>query len=138
MANSKLYHDLKDTQRYFINRQTNADTSDGWKLSIQGKTIQDAMYLYDNLKYLLSALNLPFKVGTQKLIDKNTEQSTKLMTIYIQNGYSVYTIAEMFYNKIANYKGWYDIKTPTSYEHYAGAIFIRNDRNNKGNYIPAK
>ena len=137
MGTPKLYNSLVNENRHFINYNTDADTSDGWKISIQGKTIQDAMYLYDTLKPLLYACNTPFKVGTKKLIDRKDGQSTKLMTIYIPNGVDVKSFCELVYSKITEYKGWYDIKTPSSYTHYAGGIFYRNDRNEKGFYIPA-
>ena len=47
-------------------------------------------------------------------------------------------VAEAIYTLIKDYKGWHNIKTPTSYKHYAGAVFYRNDRNEYGDYIPAK
>ena len=68
----------------------------------------------------------------------NNQQSTKLMTIYIPNSLDVLFFAELVYRAIPNYKGWYDIKTPSAYEHYAGGIFFRNDRDANGIYIPAK
>lgn len=138
MATKKLYNELINTNKYFIMHNTDADTSSGWKLSIQGKSVQDAMFLYDNLKGLLYSTNIPFKVGTQRLIDRKDEQSTKLMTIYIPNGIDVKFFAELVYRNISNYKGWHDIKHKESYEHYAGGIFFRKDRGYDGIYIPVK
>jgi hypothetical protein len=138
MATPALYNELKDSNRYFLMVNTDSETSDGWKLSIQGKTVQDAMFLYDALKGFLYYTKAPFKVGTQKLIDKkDPEQSTKLMTIYVPNGIDVKCYAELVYRLIPDYKGWQDIKVKRSYEHYAGGIFFRNDREESGEYIPA-
>ena len=60
------------------------------------------------------------------------------MTIYIPNGIDVKFFAELVYRSISDYKGWYNIKNKEAYEHYAGGIFFRNDRNEKGQYIPVK
>jgi hypothetical protein len=138
MATPELYNELRDSNRYFLMVNTDSDISDGWKLSIQGKTVQDAMFLYDALKGFLYHTKAPFKMGTKKLIDKkDPEQSTKLMTIYVPNGIDVKCYAELVYRLILDYKGWYDIKPKRSYEHYAGGIFFRNDREDSGAYIPA-
>ena len=138
MATTKLYNELTHSNRYFIMHNTDSDSSDGWKISIQGKTVQDAMFLYDALKGLLHHTKTPFKVGTQKLIlKKDPEQSTKLMTIYVPNGIDVKCFAELIYRCIPDYKGWQDIKHKRSYEHYAGGIFFRNDREGSGAYITA-
>jgi hypothetical protein len=39
---------------------------------------------------------------------------------------------------LKGYKGWHNIKTPTNYEHYSNGIFIRNDRDEYGQYIKNK
>ena len=135
---NKLYNTLTSHQGYFENYNGSADVSDGWKLSIQGKTVQDALFLYESLRGLLFATKCSFKLGTQKLIDKkHPQQSTKLLTIYIPNGVDAKSFAELVYLNIINYKGGQDIKKPNSYEHYANAIYFRNDRNESGEYIPA-
>jgi hypothetical protein len=71
-----------------------------------------------------------------KLLHKK-EQSHKVMTIYIPNQFNRFEFAEQIYSMIMDYKGWYNINTPSSYEHFAGGVFMRNDRDNAGNYIPA-
>lgn len=138
MAYSRLHTALREGTRPFITFQSTADTSEGWKLSLQGKTVEDAIYLFDSLNEFLKDNNIPFKMGTQNLISRNTEQSTKLMTVYVPNGINVKDLAEEVYSRISTYKGWYDIKTKEGYNHYAGAVFYRNDRNANGVYIPAK
>jgi hypothetical protein len=127
-----------NNSRPFISFHSDAVTSDGWKLSIQGKSIEDAVYLLDTLKDFLYEVNAPFKVGTQNLIDRKSEQSTKLMTVYIPNGVDVMDFAEAVYSRILSYKGWYDVKSKDGYRHYAGGVFFRNDRDTNGVYIPAK
>lgn len=113
-------------------------TSNGWKLSIQGKSIEDASFLFERLEGFLSSNSIPFKVGTAKRFShENKEQSKKAMTIYVPNSFNHLELAEEVYSLILDYKGWQDIKTPSSYSHYAGGIFFRNDRDESGQYIPA-
>lgn len=138
MTMHKLHNTLTTSNGYFEYSQGSADVSNGWKLSIQGKTVQDATFLYEALRGLLFASKCSFKIGTQKLIDKkHPQQSTKLLTIYVPNGVEVKSFCELVYLNIMDYKGGQDIKTPESYEHYANAIYFRNDRNESGEYIPA-
>ncbi len=113
--------------------------SNGWKLSIKGKTLEDAYEIYDRLHDFLDRNNIYYKMATTKLINSsNKEQKYKLMTIYVPDDIDHLDLAETIYSRfIMDYKGWYDIKMPRSYEHYAGAIYFRNDRNERGEYIPA-
>jgi hypothetical protein len=129
---------LETSNGYFIQHTGEAKVDNGNKLSIQGKTINDAIELFVSLYQVLIDTKCSFKIGTQKLIDKkNPQQSTKLFTVYIPNDYNVKEFAEMLYLLIMNYKGGQDIKKPDGYEHYANAIYFRNDRNEYGEYIPA-
>ena len=115
---------------------TDADTSDGWKISIQGRSIKDADFLHTALSSFLKDASIPFKVGTAKRINSlNKVQSRKVMTIYCPNNIDINSLAEQVYQLTFEYKGWYDIPTPSSYSHYAGGLFIRNDRVN-GQYVP--
>ena len=115
-----------------------AKTDNGNKLSLQGKSTEDAALLYELLHPYLYANNIPFKVATcQRTQNKNMgEQRNKVVTIYIPNEMDVTEVAEQVYSLTMNYKGWYNIKTPTSYQHYAGCVFVGNDRQN-GAYVPA-
>lgn len=108
------------------------------KISIQGKCIEDSVFLYERLhKYLLFNL-VPFKVASPKRYNHDhPEQSCKAMTIYCPDDYNFSELCEEVYSLIMDYKGWYDIKAPTSYEHYAGGLYTRCDRDENGNYIPA-
>ena len=121
---------------------TNAKTDNGWKLSIQGKSVGDAITLYQKLNGFLFNNNIPFKIATQKRINlENKVQASKVMTIYIPNGLDRFEFAETIYSMITGYKGWNDISHIrhglVGYEVYAAGIFMRNDRDEYGNYIPA-
>ena len=152
MNRDRLEQYLKTTNVYDIHLYTpemSKASSNGWKLSLQGKSLDDSLFLWDRLHNTLDELNVPYKMGTAKrlgLINSDNsnrrQQGYKIMTIYIPNYLSadeetVKVFAELIYSKIRDYKGWHDIHTPTSYQHYAGGVFYRNDRNEGGEYIPA-
>ena len=129
---------LKETLRNFVRHFGDADYSDGWKLSIQGKTLDDANFLYENLIGFLMISKCSFKFGTNKLINcGHPQQSKKLLTIYIPNGVDVKSFAELVYLHIDDYEGGNNIPTPDNYMHYKNAIYYRNDRREDGEYIPA-
>ena len=152
MTREQISRYLDSTKVYDLHLYTpemSRNASNGWKLSIQGKTKEDSLYLWDRLHSILDKMNVPYKMGTAKRLEltqsdywKKREQGHKIMTIYIPNEYSkskdeVYAFAEQIYSNIKNYNGWHDVKTPTSYEHYAGGVFIRNDRDSYGEYVSA-
>lgn len=117
---------------------SSAITDNGNKLSLQGKSTKDAAALYSMLKDYLYENNIPFKVATRMRTESdNKEQSKKVMTIYVPNQMDVNEVAEHVYSLTISYKGWHNIKTPKSYYHYAGFVFIGNDMVN-GRYTPAK
>lgn len=141
MTTSVLKRRLIETSVYDMNVHAYTKTDNGWKISIQGKTVTDSIFLYERLSSWLIGLDIPFKVATinrYSLRNNNKEQSFKAMTIYCPNGVDINWLCEEVYSSITDYKGWRDIKTPTGYEHYAGGLFFRNDRNENGVYIPAK
>lgn len=118
---------------------SSANTSNGWKISIQGRTLDDVIFLYDRLHVYLIHHEIPFKIGTKKrLTNSNKEQARKIFTIYCPNNMDINKLCESVYNLIRDYRGWYNIPTPTSYEHYAGGLYFRNDRDEYGNYIAGK
>lgn len=140
MSTDNLMKLLIEGMRYDIMFNTFSSTENGMKISIQGKSIEDSCYLYDKLHEYLFANNIPFKVATSKrfgLIDTHKEQSHKAMTIYCIDGFYFSQLCEEVYTLTLDYKGWEDIKTPTSYKHYAGGLYFRKDRDANGNYIPA-
>lgn len=138
MTKEAIYRNLQSTKVYDLQFDNTTETNKGFKISIQGKNIDDSVYLYMALHQFFYKNSIPFKVGTAKRIAVKSEQGNKLMTIYCPNTINVNELAEDIYSLTLNYKGWYDVKTPTSYQHYAGGLFIGNDRDNKGIYVPAK
>jgi hypothetical protein len=141
MTQDTLRRRLTDSPLFDWSFNSTATTNNGMKISIQGKSIEDSMFLFNALQGFLYETNTPFKVATTKrfdLIKANKEQSHKAMTIYCVDGSDFSQLCEEVYSLTLDYKGWQDIKAPTSYEHYAGGLFFRNDRDAKGNYLPAK
>lgn len=141
METATLRRRLLETSVYDMNIHSPVNTDNGWKISIQGKNIGDSIFLYERLSSFFMENNIPFKVATINrfsLIGTNKEQSHKAMTIYCPNGMDFNELCEEVYSRVLDYKGWFNIKTPSSYSHYAGGLFTRNDRTESGNYIPAK
>ena len=131
---------LTDSRIFDWMFNSSATTDNGMKISIQGKSIEDSIFLFERLSGYLYSNDIPFKVATSRrfdLADTNKEQSHKAMTIYCVDGSDFSQLCEDVYSLTLDYKGWQDVKTPTSYEHYAGGLFFRNDRNANGIYIPA-
>ncbi len=120
------------------------NTDAGWKISIQGKVVEDGLFLLDRLYGYLKENDIPFKVGTKTRYDllkedsnRMQEQGHKAMTIYCPSDMDIKDLCEEVYTRTKDYQGWHDVKTPTSYEHYAGGLFFRNDRDENGEYIRA-
>jgi hypothetical protein len=128
---------LRTHPEAFVQVNGTADVTNGWKLSIQGRTLEDSAFLFERLINLLLETKVSFKFGTQALIDNRGEQGTKLLTIYIPNGVTPKSYAELVRLNIADYKGADDIPEKRSYTKYAPGIFFRNDRTSQGDYIPA-
>jgi hypothetical protein len=127
---------IETNKVYDLKFYKKANSSNGWKLSIQGKTSDDVLYLFCRLSGFLDKNRISFKLATQKRLNaKDSIQSHKLMTIYVPDHLDTLKLAEQVYKKIKGYKGWFNIKTPPLYSHYAGGIFYRNDLNSKGEYI---
>jgi hypothetical protein len=135
-----VQHQLLNHFGYDIYRgaELSDKVSDGWKLSIQGKSPKDAEFLYNRLVGLLQETQTPYKLGTAiRTSHSHPEQSKKVMTIYVRNDMDVKEFAEKVHYFIADYKGGEGIPNPTSYTHYKGAIYYRNDRDENGEYITA-
>lgn len=126
---------LEKSEQAFIQVHGVADWRDGWKLSLQGHTLEDLGFLADRLVVLLEASKASYKFATQRLIDLKNEQSTKLLTIYIPNGVEVKSFAELVRLNIEDYHGADDIEHKKGYVKYAPGIFYRNDRDAYGNYV---
>lgn len=129
---------LKICPEYFISLPGDSKFSDGWKISIQGRTTTHVIELVNRLIPLIYSTKANYKIGTQRLIDlgKDHEQSTKLLTIYVPNGVSPESYAELVRLNLDGYTGGSDIGDKKSYTKYADAIYFRNDRDEQGEYIP--
>lgn len=139
MNNIEFRKALVNSWKFFIQYNGEATCDDGWKLSIQGKNLDDAVFLYERLSPLLLVTKASFKFGTEKLfLSYNEEQKTKALTVYIPDGVTPESFAELVYLHIKDYKGGEGIESKESYTHYKNAIFFRNDRDVNGEYIPAK
>lgn len=139
MTNEEFRKALEKSWDYFIQHNGTARVYEGWKLSIQGKGIDDAVYLYEHLVPFLLISKASFKFGTQRLYTcDNEEQKTKVLTVYIPDGVDAKSFAELCYLHIKDYEGGEDIPAKVSYTHYKNAIYYRNDRTEDGQYIPAK
>lgn len=53
----------------FVQLDGTANVSDGWKLSIQGSTVEDVFALIDSLMPFLTYSRASFKFATKKLIN---------------------------------------------------------------------
>ena len=140
MTDSLLKRKLIETSLYDVNFHSELSSNNGNKISIQGKNTGDSIFLFKKLNGYLHANNIPFKLATinrYALLNTNKEQSHKAMTIYCPDGFDFKKLCEEIYSLSIDYKGWFDIKTPTSYTHYAGGLFFRNDRDQNGIYIKA-
>lgn len=128
---------LKKHSTAFVQLNGEANITDGWEISVQGKTLEDSRVIFNSLYGLLESTKCSFKFATQMLIDTKSEQSTKLLTIYIPNGVEVQSFAELVRLNLNGYTGADDITEKRSYTKYAPGIFYRNDRTSTGEYIPA-
>lgn len=129
---------LEKFPMYFYMVRGGQNHKDGFKLSIQGNTLDDSMYLVEHVVPFLVKAGITFKLATKRLIDyKHDQQSHKLLTIYSPNHIPITEMAEMVYKLMDDYKGGDNVKQPESYTHFKNAIYYRNDRDENGNYITA-
>jgi hypothetical protein len=115
-------------------------SKNGWKISIVGKTMDNVYDLYNRLHNWLSNHNIAHKIGTKKRIESDiNEQNRKIFTIYVPDDININRLLIKIEYLLKGYKGWHDIKLPfEGYEVYSGGISFRNDRNEYGDYVPAK
>lgn len=140
-----LFHPIFSHDLYHFPKDK--DTS-GWKISIQGKVVDDAIDLLDMLAVFLADEDIHYKVATktrfdmvnlepnEKLSQKRIdEQSKKAMTIYCPSRLEIMELCEKIEEKLKDYSGYLDVPNPTDYMHYSGGIYYRNDTDEDGNYI---
>lgn len=141
LIEGNIMSDLK----VFFYKTTNHDI--GWKLSIQGKDINDSIQLFDLFSLWCFQRKISYKIGTAKRYGvrnrnkrpSDREQSFKAMTVYCPNHIDVLNLAKEMHQILVenNYQGWDDVKTPTSYTLFADGVYYRNDRDENGGYIRA-
>lgn len=127
---------IKKGTKYFIQPiGLNKNEYAGWKYTIVGDNLEDALFLYNNVGKYLKKIDIPFKMGTKKLIEcDDEEQSKKLMTIYIKKD----TKFEYLLDDLKYYLKGYNPKAKLKWsEHVYGPIYKRKDTNENGEYIPA-
>lgn len=139
MEGSALIEVLEKSSNFFEQYNGEAEWSDGWKVSIQGHSLEDTQVLYEKLLPFLLLTKVSFKFATQLLIalGPEHEQSTKLLTIYLPNGVDPKSYCELLKFNLEGYTGASDILEKRSYTKYSEGIFFRNDRDGMGEYIPA-
>lgn len=137
---------LEQVKGFCLNSKTNNFVSitghkkniGDWKVSVQGETIDDLLKIVELTYDKLVSKGLTFKYGTKKLIEKNnTEQSTKFLTIYVPDNVTAKKIASWVAGLLVSYRGGDKFTSKRSYEMVVNGIFIRNDRDENGNYIKA-
>lgn len=109
----------------------------GWKFTIVGKSIDDAVFLCEKLATFLLNIDVPFKVGTHRLVNcGDGEQQFKLMTIYIMKDTNAELLQEDINHFLRDYKGGEDIKLKwsTQINEY---LYKRADIDENGQYIYA-
>ncbi len=117
------------------------ESNEGNKISILGKSVEDSYELYDRLHKWLLDRKIAHKIGTRKRLEhSDPEQSKKAMTIYAPSGSNFERLLSLVGDMVKGYEGWKDVKgTPfNGYERYSDGVYFRNDRDESGNYIPAK
>ncbi len=131
-----------------VHLNINQNASNGWKVSLQGDTVEDSIILNDLLYEFFNQKNIYYKVATKTRFDsrkiKNEneeiiryygEQSHKAMTIYCPDNMDILDLCAEIEKRITSYDGYKDVKTPKNYKRYTDVIYYRNDKDLNGEYI---
>lgn len=122
------------------------DHDDGWKLSIQAKSVEDSIFFIDNLYSWLQDNRISHKIATIKRYTKyrnnpkvDPEQSYKGITIYCPNQLDVVELGKEIHAilKAAGFNGWDGVNAPKKYTLIADGVYYRNDRDENKQYIKA-
>jgi hypothetical protein len=116
-------------------------STNGMKLSVLGKTLEDIYKAYGLVGGYLKKNRIGHKVATRRRVEEaRSPQNRKILTIYIPDGEEWRGIAEEVSQLLhkGRYVGWQNIPTPPLYQHYANAVFYRNDRDSSGAYVPTR
>jgi hypothetical protein len=100
--------------------------------------LDDVKNLIDMLFPYLMDEEIPFKFATKKRIESdNKEQSRKIFTIYNPTGNDFEKLVDKITELSKNYKGGESVPPPSKYQKINPNVYVRNDRDDKGEYIPA-
>lgn len=141
-----LEEGLRSDLKVYFREQRKFDK--GWKLSIQGCSVEDSIFFIDHLYSWFQDEHISSKIATTKRyklkerkenVQYYTEQSHKALTIYCPNDMDVIELGNIIYEKLsaAGYTGWDDVPAPSGYTLIKGGVYFRNDRNENGEYIKA-
>ena len=128
---------------YDIFNYYNKNSDNGFKISLQGKEPNDAVFLVSVLYEYLKNKEISYKVATKRRFNSinnkevNSEQAFKAMTIYIPNEYDVLDVCREIKELLVDYTGCEGINNPQSYKKFSYGIYYRNDRDENGRYIKA-
>lgn len=139
------------TTDYFshdLYRNISENSTNGWKVSIQGKSVEDAICLNRMLFDYFNENQIYYKIGTRTRFNMSIraiegtehyqffkEQSKKAMTVYCPDTMDIKTLCKEIEKRITNYDGFEGVKNPKNYTHFSGGIYFRNDRDENGEYI---
>lgn len=128
------------------------DLGTGWKVSIQGKSHEDTLTVFDAVfDYLIEkelnakfALTARHKCRELECEDESERihlkvQSHKITTIYCSHKYDILDVCEDIDNLLrgVGYNGWVGIQDPNDYSYFSDGVYYRNDTNENGKYIAA-
>lgn len=137
---------IKNIRSGLIGFDVNIDgkpCSNGWKISIQGKCVEDSIELLNMMFDYLSEYKVAYKVATSTRFNymnegntlRHREQSRKAFTIYCPNDIPIARLCKEINFLTRNYTGWTLVSMPTSYTHYSGGLYFRCDMDEDNLYI---
>lgn len=139
------------TRRSFYPLFLNDDNGVGWKVSIQGKSQEDTVLIFDVILDFLLENNINAKFALSKchyardkIVEDEAErihrkiQSHKVVTVYCPNHFDIMDLCANLDRDLlcANYNGWEGVDSPLDYKKYSNRIYYRNDMDENGSYIP--
>lgn len=140
------------TNRSFYPLFLGKDFGEGWKISIQGKSQEDTVLVFDallnfilenevNAKFALSKCHLSRNkkgISEEEKVHR-TAQSHKIATLYCPSDMDIKTLCESVSDLLhqAGYNGWKGISNPADYTKHSDGVYFRNDRDENGKYIAA-
>lgn len=127
---------IDESPRNFIEFSFGHPKYKDWKYTLVGSSAEECKDLVERVGQFLINTEFSFKVATAKHIKTATpEQRVKCITIYLGETQD----AELLLGDLKHLlKGYSTAAKLSNSVHVNGAIYKRKDRDEKGNYIPAK